>query len=222
MFSTFSPGRVLRTLLIVLLAAVGVLAVQDSGYARLVPGPVPELPVREDSGRWLVLTVGAEEVSRAEVFWTLVSGEELFRLVEGSADTSMAASRSAAATAASDLLGEPVAVPYQLGEVQGPSAGLTLALAGLDNHLAGALSNGRRIAATGEITAAGEVLLVGGLVEKAGGLAGGQVDLLLVPRAEAAVFRGLLPEIPVIGVETLAEAITALCPGARGALPVCS
>lgn len=222
MSATFSMWRVLRTFIVITVAVVTVLAVQDSGYARLAPGPVTTLPVTGDSGQWMVLTVAADEVSRAEVFATLITRQRLVRLVPSTGDEEMDVSRQYAGAVASSMLGATTPIPYDLGVITGPSAGLTMTLATIDNALGGALSQGRRIAVTGEITATGDVRSVGGLEHKAQAARNAQVDLLIAPRNEAAILRTYLGSIPVVGVDTVQDAVDELCADMTHRVALCS
>jgi PDZ domain-containing protein len=77
----------------------------------------------------------------------------------------------------------PLDVDIDLGQVGGPSAGLPFALE-IARFLGRDVTNGCRVAATGELALDGSVLPVGGLAQKTIGVRRADVDLFLVPAGE--------------------------------------
>jgi PDZ domain-containing protein len=119
----------------------------------------------------------------------------------------------------------PVKVSVNLGQdIGGPSAGLAFALAIYDKLTAGALLNGRHVAGTGTIDAAGEVGAIGGIQQKIAGAREGGATVFLVPAANCdTAVHADVDGIQLIKVGTLQEAIaalTALSTG-RGDVPAC-
>jgi len=104
----------------------------------------------------------------------------------------------------------PVAVEFDLARVGGPSAGLSFALAIVDDLTPGDLTGGQRVAITGAIAPDGSVQPVGGVEQKAITARHQRVDLMLVPRAEVAEARRGAGDVPVVGVDTLDDALAAL------------
>lgn len=106
-------------------------------------------------------------------------------------------------------------------DVNGPSAGLLLALADVDEMTTGDLTGGKIVAATGEITAWGEVLGVGGYEQKIRAAVRKGADVILVPATDAEWARTFAPDtVRVIGVSTLVQAVWELC-GLGGTSSLC-
>lgn len=101
------------------------------------------------------------------------------------------------------------------GRVTGTSAGLAWSLAALSARYP-SITSGGTVAATGSLTADGEVLMVGGLEEKMATPALDDASVILVPlgQTEAALAarrgRGNSP-VPVAGVRNVREALGLLC-----------
>jgi len=75
----------------------------------------------------------------------------------------------------------PVAVQIDTRGIGGPSGGLAMTLAVLDDLTAGNLTGGKRVAVTGTIDLDGNVGEIGGIAQKAVAARASGVDLLLVP-----------------------------------------
>ena len=114
------------------------------------------------------------------------------------------------------------AVAYPLGAVEGPSAGLMLALARIDALTGGGLTGGRRIAGTGALGPDGRVTSVGEVAQKVAAARSAGMDVFFVPvyqRATAAqAARGDRPRIVPVGSVT--EAVRWLCTNG-GHAPIC-
>lgn len=96
-------------------------------------------------------------------------------------------------------------------QIGGPSAGLMFALAIYDHLTPGFLTGGMRIAGTGEITTAGEVLGVGGVRQKMAGAAESGARVFLVPADNcSAANAGTDFDMIVLKIEHLGSAIAAL------------
>ncbi len=102
-------------------------------------------------------------------------------------------------------------VKFEIGAVEGPSAGLVFALeiysALSDRRLAG----DHRVAVTGSIEIGGQVGPIGGVAQKVIGAAEAGADILIVPRENEDDARAAAPPgLRVIAVTTFDEALTAL------------
>ncbi|MCA0753992.1 hypothetical protein KP806_02975 [Paenibacillus sp. N4] len=109
---------------------------------------------------------------------------------------------------------EPADSRYKLdiaaGEIGGPSAGLVFALQAIDLLTEGDMSGGHRIAATGTITADGEVGPIGGIRQKIVVTSRAGAELFLAPadnyEEASAKARELGTAMKVVSVATLQEA----------------
>jgi PDZ domain-containing secreted protein len=114
------------------------------------------------------------------------------------------------------------AIAYPLGVVQGPSAGLVLALARVDALTAGDLTGGRRIAGTGSISLDGTVTNVGEVAEKVHAAVAARVEVFFVPvpQRAVAVRAAQGTRVRIVPVRSVSEAVSWLC-ATRGRAPVC-
>jgi Lon-like protease len=95
--------------------------------------------------------------------------------------------------------------------IGGPSAGLMLALGAYDAATDGALGGGRVVAGTGTIDLDGNVGPVDGVAAKVRGALLVDAEVFLVPAALVGAAQAVAPpELEVIGVTTLEDAIAAL------------
>jgi PDZ domain-containing protein len=92
----------------------------------------------------------------------------------------------------------------------GPSGGLIFALGLVELLSPDDLLNGRKIAATGTISAAGRVGAIGGVQEKIVAARAAGVELLFISRQNCDEISGEVDGLKVIAVSTLEEAYTAL------------
>ncbi|WP_433811691.1 hypothetical protein [Actinomadura scrupuli] len=108
---------------------------------------------------------------------------------------------------------EVSAVAYRLGEIEGSSAGLILALARLDALTEGDLTGGRRIAGTGSISLDGTVTTVGEVGVKVKAAASEGAGVFFVPALERdqAVRAARGTATSVVAVGSVAEAVRWLC-----------
>lgn len=104
----------------------------------------------------------------------------------------------------------PLDVMVDSQNIGGPSAGLAFALTIADALTEEDLTRGHRIAVTGTIDISGRIGLVGGVEFKVRAAEHEGADIFLVPTEEIAQASSVASEVEVIGVSTLAEAITAL------------
>ncbi len=105
----------------------------------------------------------------------------------------------------------PAAVSINTADIGGPSAGLAMTLALVNELSAGSLTGHHVVAATGTMDTAGDVGQVGGVAEKTVAVQRAGARVFLVPRAEAAVARAAAtPGLTVLGVKTLAQALSDL------------
>jgi Lon-like protease len=104
----------------------------------------------------------------------------------------------------------PIDVEIDLGQVGGPSAGLAFGLEIL-RMLGRDVTNGCRVAATGELALDGSVLPVGGLKQKTIGARRTGVDVFLVPAGEnEKEARNHAEDLPIIPVESFQQALRKL------------
>lgn len=95
--------------------------------------------------------------------------------------------------------------------IGGPSAGLAFTLGLLDRLGGGDLTDGRVVAATGTIDPNGAVGEIGGLPQKTVAVEQAHASVFLVPAAQADIARAhAAPDLQVIGVRTLSQALAAL------------
>lgn len=150
--------------------------------------------------------------------------------IEQQTTQQMQSSQDAATAAALSYLhlsAKQVKVTLRLADVGGPSAGLMFTLAIIDkldgNGSGGDLTGGKVIAGTGEITATGTVLPVGGVALKTKAAARDGAGVFLVPRSECDKGRAGLPAgLRLVPVDTLDQAVRALAAlQGRGTVPSC-
>jgi Lon-like protease len=104
----------------------------------------------------------------------------------------------------------PVDVDIDLGDVGGPSAGLPFALE-IARMLGRNVTDGCKVAATGELALDGTVITVGGLQQKTIGARRTGVDLFLVPAGDnAREAREHADGLDVVPVESFQQALRAL------------
>ncbi|MGE5578806.1 MAG: S16 family serine protease [Bacillota bacterium] len=96
------------------------------------------------------------------------------------------------------------------GEVIGPSAGLAFVLEMIATLQGVDLAGGRKVAATGALSPRGEVLPVGGILQKAAACSREGIDLFLVPASMEGAARRAAGGMKVVGVRDLGDALTRL------------
>ncbi|MFE0750133.1 PDZ domain-containing protein [Gordonia sp. NPDC058843] len=107
-------------------------------------------------------------------------------------------------------------VTYTVGDIGGPSAGMMLALAVIDQLSPGELTSGKFIAGTGTITDEGTVGPIGGITHKTRAARDAGATVFLVPARNCAEAASERPDgLELVKVETLDGAVDAL--GAIGA-----
>ena len=94
--------------------------------------------------------------------------------------------------------------------VVGSSGGLPFALAIYDDLTSGALIDGRVVAATGTITATGDVGSIGALRQKLRGAEHAGAQIMLVPEGNCVDIEGVDTSVTVVKVTKLTDAITSL------------
>jgi len=108
----------------------------------------------------------------------------------------------------------PVDVSIDAGNVGGPSAGLAFALA-LVERLGEDVTNGRKVAVTGELNLDGSVSPVGGLAQKTIGARRTGIDVFVVPAGEnAEVARRHADGLRIVPVRSFQQALRALATAA--------
>ena len=111
----------------------------------------------------------------------------------------------------------PTPAMVDLSGLEGGSAGLAAALGLVDALAPQPFVDGRRIAVTGTIAPDGDVGPIAGLRFKAAAAQRAEATILVVPAAQADFARRHAGELPVIGVQTLDQAVRAL--GGAGCEP---
>jgi len=105
----------------------------------------------------------------------------------------------------------PFTVKISVGDIGGPSAGMMFALGIVDKLTPMNLTGGKFIAGTGEITAAGQVLPIGGIQQKMVGARDAGATIFLTPAANCSDAAGAVPAgLQIVKVSTLTQAITDL------------
>jgi PDZ domain-containing protein len=169
----------------------------DGGVVRS-PADLRRLIGRHRPGQRVRLRVRRGTAVKAIVLRTVRSPEEPSRPIVG-------------------VLVEPLAtidlprpVRINLGDVGGPSAGLAFALDLLE-ELGRDVDNGRRVAATGELSLDGRVLPVGGLKQKTIGARRADVDVFVVPAGEnASEARRHAGDLRIVPVRSFQQALQVL------------
>ena len=102
-------------------------------------------------------------------------------------------------------------ISYRIdSSIVGPSAGLVFALAIYDRVTDGVLREGRVVAGTGQVDAAGKVNGIGGIREKIMGAEAAGAKLFLMPASNCADLGDLRTDLRLVPVGTLKDAIAAL------------
>jgi len=105
----------------------------------------------------------------------------------------------------------PFTVKFSVGDIGGPSAGMMFALGIVDMLTPMNLTGGKFIAGTGEITASGKVLPIGGIQQKMVGARDAGATIFLTPAANCADAKGAVPAgLQIVKVSTLTQAINDL------------
>ncbi len=150
------------------------------------------------------------------------SGAVLFPVVPGAAsaadDRAMDEARRNALSAAIACAGVPHdrsdGVDFMARGVSGGSAGLAFALTAIDLLVAGEVTDGRRVVATGTISAEGRVGEIGSIALKAQAAERAGADVFLVPTTQVGAATAVTSSLRVIGVRDLNSALSSL--GYRG------
>jgi PDZ domain-containing protein len=121
----------------------------------------------------------------------------------------------------------PIKIDNNVGRsIGGPSAGTMFALAIYDKLTPGALTGGRKIAGTGEISADGTVGPIGGIRQKMAGASKAGAKIFLVPAANCAeATDGDDDGLTLVKISTLDDAISsleALAKDLEAKVPSCS
>jgi PDZ domain-containing protein len=125
----------------------------------------------------------------------------------------------------------PVKISIDTSDIGGPSAGLAMTLAIIDELTPGDLTGGKQIAVTGTISSDGHVGEIGGIEQKAVTAHAAHAKLFIVPKctdpngrqnclADLSRARKRVGDMPVIPVSNLDEALAAL--RTAGGAPVTS
>jgi len=110
-----------------------------------------------------------------------------------------------------EMLELPFEIKVAIEKVGGPSAGLGLTLAILEQLGEGQLTGGLDVVATGTIDAQGRIGPIGGLEQKSYAVMQSGANIFLVPAGQMSVARAVVGDyVKVISVETLDDALTAL------------
>jgi PDZ domain-containing protein len=102
----------------------------------------------------------------------------------------------------------PFNVAISVGDIGGPSAGLTFALGIMDKLTKLDLTGGKFIAGTGEIEASGKVDAIGGIQQKMVGARNAGATVFLAPASNCADTKGAVPAgLRLVKVSTLDQAV---------------
>ncbi len=105
----------------------------------------------------------------------------------------------------------PFEVKISVGDIGGPSAGMMFALGIIDKLTKSNLTGGKFIAGTGEITASGQVLPIGGIQQKMVGARNAGATIFLTPASNCADAKGAVPAgLRLVKVSTLTQAVNDL------------
>ncbi len=105
----------------------------------------------------------------------------------------------------------PIEVKVNLGDVTGPSAGLTFALGIIDTLDAPSLTDGNKIASTGTISADGSVGAIGGVRLKMKAALDAGAKLMFAPYGNCDEIAGYVPKgLQVVAVKNIDDALAAL------------
>lgn len=119
----------------------------------------------------------------------------------------------------------PIDVSIHLERIGGPSAGLVFALGIVDQLTPGGITGGESIAATGALDFVGNVVPIGGVVQKMYGAKRDGSQWFLIPEGNCQEAQGREPSgLRVVPVGTLSEgvdAVQAISDGAGDSLPTC-
>jgi PDZ domain-containing protein len=233
-------SRRLVTAAVLLVLIVAGAGTRPAPYALVGPGPTPDLtravaaaqsgphhsdPTLVGPGRLLATTIDAEQLSWAAYVRCRVTGPctsaNTFPLdtspgAVAAQAAAMTTSQQDAATAALKLTGAAVRFPAQLsadlGDVDGPSAGLMLTLTFVDALTPGDLTGARTVAGTGEIAPDGTVSPISGIAFKVAGAHAAGATVFFAPSSEAAAARAAAPpSMTVVAVTSAGEALAWLC-----------
>ncbi|WP_080796104.1 YlbL family protein [Corynebacterium pacaense] len=103
-----------------------------------------------------------------------------------------------------------VEVNYNLEDVGGPSAGLMFSLAVVDKLTADQINGGRFVAGTGTIAEDGTVGPIGGIAHKVRAAEDAGAEVFLAPADNCAEAVGSNPDLTVLKVNTLSDAISGM------------
>ncbi|MDQ3952464.1 MAG: PDZ domain-containing protein [Actinomycetota bacterium] len=106
-----------------------------------------------------------------------------------------------------DVAGDSVEVDFKTGDIAGPSAGLMFSLALYDRLTPDDLTDGRKIAGTGEIFCGGAIGPIGGIEEKVAGAEREGAEIFLAPELNYEAARGAAGDIEVVAVGTFTDAV---------------
>jgi PDZ domain-containing protein len=106
-----------------------------------------------------------------------------------------------------DVPGDSVGVRFKTGDIAGPSAGLMFSLALYDRLTPEDLTDGRKIAGTGEIACGGFVGAIGGIEEKVAGAEREGAEIFLAPELNYEAALGVADEIEIVSVATFDDAV---------------
>ena len=106
-----------------------------------------------------------------------------------------------------DVPGDSVEVDFKTGDIAGPSAGLMFSLALYDRLTPDDLTNGRKIAGTGEIYCGGAVGPIGGIEEKVAGAEREGAEIFLAPELNYEAARDAAGDIEVVAIGTFSDAV---------------
>jgi Lon-like protease len=165
-----------------------------------VPPPKPKAPQKADK-------VGAKGAKPAVAPWTT-------RTVDVPTKFITEEKRSVIGVLLGPAYDKPCSPPFDLdinsGNVGGPSAGLAMTLAILDQLSPGELTGKQKIAVTGTINPDGTVGEIGGVRQKTATVRSAGAKLFIVPFSEVDDAKPYAGKMPVVGVRNIDEALAVL------------
>lgn len=196
---------------------------EEHGDGALVQSVGPRCPAEGELFPGdLVLTIDGEEIGSQAQAQAAIDGVPIddpvrFRVQAGGEEHDVAIVRGDCPGYRRPLLGIsmvdrfPFEIEIASGDVGGPSAGLMFALGLYDALTPADLTDGRTIAGTGVITAAGRIEPIGGIADKVIGADDAGASVFLLPRENMDELDGVdTGDLRLIPVGTFDQAVAAL------------
>lgn len=240
-------GHIGGIIALIVVAALVWAATQGDGWAKVVPGPTPNITQAivtqnktqpdnldpsfgQTTGAWYATTLRATPLNSWEKALAFFTRQDTLPLnpntTQATATAAMDRSIHHAQTQTEELITNPDYVPnldVDMGIVGGTSAGAILTLAFIDATTAGDFTGGLKISGTGTINDLNEVGAVQGVKYKSQAVAAQNFDVFFVPVYNEADIDPQLEESPtvIVPIRTLDDAVEWLCNNG-GQSPLCA